>query len=168
MVRRHLEGMRSASMGASGLRRWRADRLRVPLDLLEAIDLHEERFADDRHVFLGSRLAGRAAMGRIDPEDRIHLRHHGDRDVRAVAAELESIGVEEVRLGSFRSRFGTLETIEGILEGVEFRVRRCPPNQVAVDAGDLDREGEVALVDAAGLAAIIERLEQGLIDDGEG
>ena len=85
-----------------------------------------------------------------------------------MAAELEAIGVEEVRLGSFRSRFGTLETIEGILEGVEFRVRRCPPNQVAVDAGDLDREGEVALVDAAGLSAIIDRLEQGLIDDGEG
>ena len=159
LVRRHLEAMRSSSMGESGLRRWRADRLRIALDLLEAMDLHEERFADDHHVYLGSRLAGRAARGRIDPEDRLHLRHHGDRGIRAIAAELESIGAESVRLGSVRSRSGTLETIEGVLEGAAFRIRRCPPNQVAIDAGDLDDGGVVPLVDAAGLAQIIDRLE---------
>ena len=159
LVRRHLEAMRSSSMGEAGLRRWRADRLRVALDLPETMDLHEERFADDRHVYLGSRLAGRAATGRIDPEDRLHLRHHGDRAVRAIAAELESNGIEPLRLGIFRSRFGTLETIEGTLEGVVFRIRRCPPNQIAIDAGDLDGGGEVPLVDASGLARIIDRLE---------
>lgn len=159
LIRRHLEAMRTAAMGETGIRRWRAARLRVALDLLEAIDLHEERFADDRHVFLGSRLAGRAATGRIDPEDRLHLRHHGDRGIREIAAELDAIGVESVRLGSSRSRFGTLETIEGVFEGVEFRLRRCPPNQITVDAGDLDAGGDVTLVDAAGLAQIIDRLE---------
>ena len=165
LIRRHLEAMRSAAMGEPGLRRWRADRLRVALDLLEAMDLQEERFADDRNVFLGSRLAGRAALGRIDPEDRLHLRHHGERGIRAIAAELEAIGVEPVRLGSSRSRFGTLETIEGEFEGAEFRIRRCPPNQVPLDAGDLHDGGDVPLVDAAGLALIIDRLEAAA-DDG--
>jgi hypothetical protein len=165
LVRRHLEAMRSASMGDAGLRRWRAERLRVALDLLEAMDLQEERFADDRHVFLGSRLAGRAATGRVDPEDRLHLRHHGDRGIRAIAAELEAIGGEPVRLGSSRSRFGTLETIEGVLEGVEFRIRRCPPNQVPIDAGDLDAGSDVPLVDAVELAQIIDRLEATVDDE---
>lgn len=75
--------------------------------------------------------------------------------------ELETIGMEPVRIGSSRSRFGTLETIEGVLEGVAFRLRRCPPSQVPVDAGDLDDGGDVALVDATGLAQIIDRLEVG-------
>ena len=158
LVKRHLAAMRSASIGESAMNRMRADRLRSALDILECLDAFEERFADQGRTYLGSRLAGRAARGRIEPEDRIHLRYHGVRNIRDLAAELEFIDVLEIRFSITRSRFGMLETMHGILEGVEFDLRRCPPGQVAIDAPNLVRGGDVPLAHAGEVTRLIEGL----------
>ncbi|MDA0295260.1 MAG: hypothetical protein O3A19_11660 [Planctomycetota bacterium] len=158
LVKRHLAAMRAASIGESGMNRMRADRLRSGLEILECLDALEERFADQGSPYLGSRLAGRAARGRIEPEDRLHLRYHGVREIRDLATELEFIDVVEIRFSISRSRFGMLETMQGTLEGVEFDLRRCPPGQVSIDAPNLIRGGDVPLASAKEVSVLIERL----------
>ncbi|MDC0429307.1 hypothetical protein OAL71_01895 [Phycisphaerales bacterium] len=155
LVKRHLAAMRAASIGELGLNRLRADRLRAGMDILECLDSLEDRFADQGSPYLGSRLAGRAARGQIEPEDRLHLRYHGVREIRDLAAELEFIDVVEIRFSITRSRYGMLETMHGILEGVEFDLRRCPPGQILIDAPNLIRGGDVPLASADEVARLI-------------
>jgi hypothetical protein len=139
LVKRHLAAMRAASIGESGMNRMRADRLRSGLEILECLDALEAR-------------------GRIEPEDRLHLRYHGVREIRDLATELEFIDVVEIRFSISRSRFGMLETMQGTLEGVEFDLRRCPPGQVSIDAPNLIRGGDVPLASAKEVSVLIERL----------
>jgi hypothetical protein len=158
LVKRHLAAMRAASIGESGMNRIRADRLGSALDILECLDALEDRFADQGNPYLGSRLAGRAARGRLEPEDRLHLRYHGVRGIRDLAVELELIDVIEIRFSITRSRYGMLETLHGCLEGVDFDLRRCPPSQVVIDAPNLLRGGDVPLASAQDVSHLIERL----------
>ena len=48
--------------------------------------------------------------------------------------------------------------MHGILEGVEFDLRRCPPGQVAIDAPNLVRGGDVPLAHAGEVTRVIEGL----------
>ena len=67
----------------------------------------------------------------------------------------EFIDVVEIRFSITRSRYGMLETMHGILEGVEFDLRRCPPGQILIDAPNLIRGGDVPLASADEVARLI-------------
>jgi hypothetical protein len=111
--------------------------LDVALAIMEAIEDLESRTADHGIPYRGVRLMGHAASGRIAPGEVISIRHHGDRDLDDLEEELLDLGAMGLRRSGFQSRWGMLSTLEGELDGVPFRLRRCPLGQVPLDAGHL-------------------------------
>jgi hypothetical protein len=154
LARRHLEAMAAVEAAAAGAPGPTAEALDVAIAIMEAIEDLESRTADRGIPYRGVRLAGHAATGRIAPGEVVTIRYHGDRDLDDLEPELEDLGVVELRRSSFQSRWGVLSTIEGDLDGVPFRVRRCPLGQVPLDAGQLKSGRPITLAD---LPAVIRR-----------
>lgn len=148
-ARRHLEGIEQSEGGGGSTHRRRAEALEVAIAVMEAIEDLEERTADRGVPFAGVRLAGHAATGRIAPGEPLHLRHHGDRSIDDLARELEDLGAVEIRLGSMSSRWGRLSWVDGVLDGVPIRLRRCPVGQVPLASGNLVTGASVPIADLA-------------------
>lgn len=160
LARKHLEAMRSCHEGGDAALEGRRCRLEDSLAVLETIEDLEERLADDRWVSRGVRLAGRIASGRFDPEDPVHVRHHGDRPLEQLETELSDIGAEEMVRRAERTRFGVVSSLEFRYEGGAFRCRRCPPDQVPIEPRDLFHDRPVPMLDIEGLRRLIATLSQ--------
>ncbi len=128
--------------------------LDAAIAIMEAIDDLESRTADRGTPYRGVRLAGHAATGQVSPGEVLSIRHHGDRSLDDLEMELEDLGVVEFRRSALRSRWGTLSALEGELDGVPFRVRRCPVGQVPLDAGNLRTGRPVPLADLAAIRRV--------------
>jgi len=147
LARRHLETLTEIEAAAAGEPPPAVVGLDVAIAIMEAIDDLESRTADRGVPYRGVRLAGHAAAGRIAPGDVLSIRHHGDRDLDDLEAEVEELGAVDLRRIAFRSRWGVLSTLEGELDGVPFRIRRCPLGQVPMDAGHLKTARPITLAD---------------------
>ena len=155
LASRHLDAMRSSIEGGDSASRRRLIRLEETLAVLETIEDLEERLADDRWISRGVRLAGRIASGRFDPDDPVHLRHHGDRPLDEFEPELADMGAVEMVRRSDRTRFGVISSLEFRYEGGDFRCRRCPPDQVPIESRDLFHDRPVPVLDVDGVRRLI-------------
>ena len=155
LASRHLDAMRSSIEGGDSASRRRLIRLEETLAVLETIEDLEERLADDRWISRGVRLAGRIASGRFDPDDPVHLRHHGDRPLDEFEPELADMGAVEMVRRSERTRFGVISSLEFRYEGGDFRCRRCPPDQVPIESRDLFHDRPVPVLDVDGVRRLI-------------
>ena len=157
LARRHLAAMMESMLGQDGVAALRLARLEDALAVMETIEDLEERLADDRWIHRGVVLAGRVATGVFDPEAVVHLRQHGDRPLEDLEPELGLLEAVEIVHRSSRSRFGVLSSLEFEIDGGRFRLRRCPPDQVPLDADDLFDGGPVATIGVPGLRRLVER-----------
>ena len=147
LARRHLEAMAAVDAAAAGVPGPSAEALDVAIAIMESIEDLESRTADRGIPYRGVRLAGHAATGRIAPGEVVSIRYHGDRDLDDLEYELEDLGAVELRRSAFQSRWGMLSALEGDLDGVPFRVSRCPLGQVPLDAGNLKSGRPITLAD---------------------
>ena len=159
LARRHLDGLRASIHGGESQGQHRLTRLQDTLLVLETIEDLEDRLADDRWVHRGVRVAGRIATGKFDPESPVHLRHHGDRPLDQLESELERMGAIEMVRRSERTRYGMVSALNFIFEGGEFRCRRCPPDQVPLEARDLFHDQPLPVLEGDGLRRLIDSLE---------
>lgn len=149
LARRHLEAMRASSpeLAAESSRIG----LRLALDVLETLEDLEERLADDGCVHRGSLLMGRIALGRHEPGDVLHVRHHSDRPLSELERELTLLEIRGATPRSLMTRHGRISTLEFELDGFDFRVLRCPPAQVPLGDRNLVSGAPVASLDRASL-----------------
>lgn len=159
LARRHLEGMRASSLApVRGSNRLVG--LRCALDVLETLEDLEERLADDRCIHRGCLLVGRIVTGHHEPGDVLHVRHHGDRPLAELELELHLLEIRESASRSLMTRYGRIGTLEFELDGVGFRVLRCPPAQVPLDDRNLVSGAPVASLDRRSLERHLSDLER--------
>lgn len=159
-VRRHLDALEQADGGADTTRQRVAAGLEIALAVMEAVEDLEERTADRGIPFAGIRLVGHAATGRLGPGESVHLRHHGDRPADDLAREFEDLGAIELRLASVNTRWGRLSSIEGVLDGLGFRLRRCPVGQVPLDAPHFTTGQPIPTADSAAVERLLSTLQR--------
>ncbi len=143
LVHRHLEAMQQQAMGEEA---WRADRRRRLEAVEELMTLLEESL-EARTL-----LAGRAARGHFTGTDPVRLRIYTEAPVHAVAAALESGGVEEMA-------FPVEETTRGRLDSIRFADPECgdvalvrlPPRAWTDRGRNLFRDEAVPVLDLEGL-----------------
>jgi len=148
LVRRHHEAMQQQALGLEGHADEVRAMLQVALDLMELLETHLELGA--------TRLAGRAARGRLDPDLVLHLRLYGDAGVGTVAAGLVEHGTEEPVFRTVRTRFGRLERLEFTDEGWPISLVLLPPARLAEAGRNLYRDEPVAVL---GIAEVRRRVE---------
>ena len=159
LARRHLEGLRLASLGPKGTSDVRRRRLEETLAVMETIEDLEDRMADDRWIYRGVRATGRIASGRFDPENIVHLRFHGDRPLSTLEEELEWQEILEPSFGSTRTRHGIISLFDFKLQSGGFRVYRCPPDQIPLDGPNLMTNDPVPVADMNALTRFLAALE---------
>lgn len=155
LARRHLEGLRLASLGPKGTGDIRRRRLEETLAVMEAIEDLEDRMADDRWIYRGVRATGRIASGHFDPENTVHLRFHGDRPLAELEDELEWQEILEPSFSSTRTRHGMISSFDFKLQGGGFRIYRCPPDQIPLDGPNLMTGVPVPVADPLALSRLI-------------
>ena len=159
LARRHLEGLRLASLGPEGTSDVQRRRLEETVAVMETIEDLEDRMADDRWIYRGVRATGRIASGRFDPESIVHLRFHGDRPLAELEDELEWHEILEPRFGSIRTCHGMISSFDFTLQSGGFRVYRCPPDQIPLDGPNLMTGDPVAVADLLGLSRFLADFE---------
>lgn len=146
LVRRHHEAMLQQALGLEGHR----DRVRAMFEvaaaLMELLETHLEAGE--------TRLAGRAARGRVDPDLVLHLRLYGDTDVGAIAQALVDHGVEEPGFRTAETRFGRFDRLVFQDEGWPVQLTLLPVRLLAEAERNLHRDEPVATLD---LVAVRER-----------
>lgn len=147
LVRRHLEGLRLQAEGPAALRAERARILGVAEELLGTLmDL-----LDDAPVL----LAGRAARGRVDAATTLNLRVYHDLPIGRLATALEERGYVEPEVGTMPSRFGRLDVVRLVEEGVPVRIARCAPDLRRHAARSLVRDEPIAIAEVAEVRRLV-------------
>ena len=75
-----------------------------------------------------------------------------------LAREFEDLGAIELRLASVNTRWGRLSSIEGVLDGLGFRLRRCPVGQVPLDAPHFTTGQPIPTADSAAVERLLGHL----------
>ena len=159
LARRHLEAMQ-ASLSEVGVDP-RVEPLGTALDILEVLEDLEWRLADDGWIHRGSLLVGRILTDLHASSDVIHIRHHGDRPMVDLELELARLEIRESNVRSLMTRHGRITTLEFELDGHDFRLLRCPPNQVPLGSPNLVSGAALASMDRIGLSRHVEQLNDG-------
>jgi hypothetical protein len=151
-IRDHARGVAMAELGDEGYRRRVAEILGVAES---AMTLLEMLPGEPRTV-----LVGRAAKGQVDADPFCRIRIASDQSSAVIAARLVEAGYEEPSFGTVATRFGRLERLVLVDDGVELRITRCPPAmRIPVD-GDLRGAGRVPALDLDGVRETIAELSR--------
>lgn len=151
-IRDHARGVAMAELGDVGYRRRVAEILGVAesaMTLLETLPGEPP-----------TTLVGRAAKGQIDADPCCRIRIAGDHAPSEIAARLVDAGYEEPSFGTIATRFGRLDRLALVDEGVELRITRCPPAMRIPADADLRGEGRVPSLDIEAVRAMIEELSR--------
>jgi hypothetical protein len=118
-VRKHARAMTMQQLGDAGYAELQRQVWRVAEQVMSTL---EAAFPGDETV-----LVGRAARGEIDAGVTLHIRIYTQRSVTELAEMLVAHGYEEPQFDTVQTRFGTLNRILFVDEGVEVALTRCPP-----------------------------------------
>jgi hypothetical protein len=121
MVRRHAQAMRLAAKGDAGVRNEAFAALEAAAELMTVLDA--------RHDVKRLLVMGRAATGRLDVPPVIHMRVYTRETIGTIAATLVEHGYEEPRFDTTRTRYGRLDRLRLVEQGVEYVLTRCMPEQ---------------------------------------
>ena len=128
-VQQHLAAMRQQDLGEEDYNALRAGVLEVALECMDAIEQLLERFPERFPASLGTRLAGKAAAGRIEELGVVHVRVLATIKPAELADLLVGIGCDEPAFDLLQTSLGKLERIRTRLRGVEVCLVVCPPEK---------------------------------------
>jgi len=144
-VRKHAQGLAMQALGSDGYARSVGDIWRVAERIMTVL---AEAVPDAEPL-----LAGRAAQGLIDGGVTLHVRLYTQASIGDVAQTLVDFGYEEPGFETAATRFGRLDRLRLVDEGIEVLLTRCPPNVVSRSAVDLFTGKPVATAKLAELRA---------------
>ena len=123
LVRRHLEALEEARLGAEGAREVRRTRVLAIVELLEFV-----RFVlDPSDIVVVGLLAREVAVGPLE----VHARVFEGKPFQGLFEQLESVGVREVLASSTSGPMGRFESVRFDSDGERFTLTRIPREQRA-------------------------------------
>ena len=140
-VRQHIQAMNMQALGDVGYR----ESVRATLTFAEELMMLLQQALPSAETL----LMGRAARGLIDGSDRLYLRIYTDASVTELAEIITERGYEEPAFDTINTRFGRVNRLRIIEEGVELVLARLLPTMMEQDHRDLarDRPVETATLD---------------------
>lgn len=123
LVRRHLQGQAMAALGAEGY----ADRVRALYESIEHVMTALVEGCNDAEAL----LVGRAARGRVDGVEAIHVRVYTTCPIGAMAEILVGFGWDEPSFATADTRFGRLDRMILHDEDRPIIITRCLPAMYA-------------------------------------
>jgi len=149
-VRRHVEAMTMAQLGAGGNLERRAAILEIGEEIMTLLEHGLESAT--------TLLVGRAAKGLLDGDVTLHIRVYCTAPIGVVAGLLVDAGHEEPRFVTARTRHGRLDRIEFSDGAVAIVITRCAPTLRTTAERDLHSGRPIAMLDLDGVRAAIAAL----------
>ncbi len=149
-VRRHLQGRAMQALGDEGYRHAVQEYLSVPEALMTALTEMMDGVLP--------LLVGRTAVGLVDGPARVHVRVYTEMPIDELAQRLVDLGYEEPSFETVDSRFGRLNRLVVVDEGVELVLTRCPAGLRDSRDRDLFTARPIPTADLSDVRRLIERL----------
>lgn len=116
-VRKHAQAMAMQAMGEADYRASRLQVLRIAEELMTLLD----------QAGFETLLSGRAAAGHLDADVKLHIRVYTDAAIGELAKLLVDFGYEEPQFETAETRYGRLDRMLLVDEGIPIILTRCPP-----------------------------------------
>jgi len=142
-VRRHAQAMSMQALGQAGYIEQQK----------KALGIAEQLMAACEHALPESAalLVGRAATGEVDLGSTIHIRLYTRASIPQITQQLVALGYEDLSYKTIETRYGRMNQIRLLEEGVEIALTRCPPELRSQANTDLFSGKPIEAIDLRGL-----------------